>query len=96
MRALPWLTLAEFTHSGDCCTFEVLLERTGLTEPALRAIGEIVHDIDFKDKKFQREEALGIDRLIEGLAMAHKSDEDRLDRGAAVFDGLYTYFQQKR
>ncbi|MEE8302860.1 MAG: chromate resistance protein ChrB domain-containing protein [Candidatus Tectomicrobia bacterium] len=87
---------AEFTHSGDCCTFEVLLERTGLTEPALRAIGEIVHDIDFKDKKFQREEALGIDRLIEGLAMAHKSDEDRLDRGAAVFDGLYTYFQQKR
>ncbi len=86
---------AEFTHTGDGCTFEVLIERTGLTEPALRAIAEIVHDIDFKDDKFQRQEALGIDRVIAGIAMAHKSDEDRLARGAAVFDDLYTYFQRK-
>lgn len=87
---------AEFTHDGDCCTFETLLERTGLAEPALRAIGEIVHDIDFKDDKFQRQEALGIDHLIVGIAMAHKADEDRLARGAAVFDDLYTYFQRKQ
>lgn len=87
---------AEFTHTGDGCTFEVLLDRTGLTEPALRAIAEIVHEIDFKDDKFQRQEALGIDHLIVGIAMAHKADEDRLARGAAVFDDLYTYFQRKR
>ncbi len=87
---------AEFTHSGDGCTFEVLIERAGLTEPALRAIAEIVHDIDFKDDKFQRQETLGIDHLIAGIAMAHKADEDRLARGAAVFDDLYTYFQRKR
>ena len=32
----------------------------GLAEPALRAIGEIVHDIDLKDHKFARAEADGI------------------------------------
>ena len=37
---------AEFTHEGDKCTFEVLLERAGLKDSALRAIAEIIHDID--------------------------------------------------
>lgn len=35
---------ADFTHEGDRCTFEVLLARFSLTEPALREIAEIVHD----------------------------------------------------
>src|SRR5262249_21959735 len=48
---------AEFTHVGDSCTFEVLLERMGLDEPALKAIGEVVHDIDLKDEKFGRPQA---------------------------------------
>lgn len=87
---------AEFTHEGERCTFEVLLERTGLTNPALQAIAEIVHDIDIKDEKFQREEAVGIDRLIAGLAMTHEADEDRLARGSAVFDDLYAYFQRQQ
>ena len=40
---------AEFSHEGDACTFEVLCERMRLREPGLRAIAEIVHDIDLKD-----------------------------------------------
>src|SRR3954471_11498393 len=35
----------EFTHEGDKCTFEVLLDRAGLSDVPLRAIGEIIHDI---------------------------------------------------
>ena len=45
---------AEFTHEGDKCSFEVLLERIGLNDPALVSIAEIVHDIDLKDSKFGR------------------------------------------
>ena len=86
---------AEFTHEGDRCTLEVLIERTGLNEPALGPIAEIVHDIDLKDSKFGRQETAGIDRLIAGIAMAHKDDESRLARGAAVFDDLYEYFRRK-
>lgn len=46
---------AEFTHKGDRCTFEVLLDRTGLEDAALRAISEVVHDVDLKDAKFGRD-----------------------------------------
>jgi hypothetical protein len=86
---------AEFTHEGDKCSFEVLMERMGFIDPALKPIAEIVHDIDLKDLKFKRQETVGIDRLIAGIAMAHKQDESRLERGAAVFDDLYEYFKRK-
>jgi hypothetical protein len=87
---------AEFTHEGDLCTFEVLVASLGLDDPALRPIAEIIHDIDLKDGKFGRPEAAGIDRLVAGLAMAHRDDEQRLARGAAIFDDLYEYFRRKR
>jgi hypothetical protein len=50
---------AEFTHVGDRCTYEVLVERMGLADPALAAIGEIVHDLDLRDSKYGREEVGG-------------------------------------
>jgi hypothetical protein len=87
---------AEFTHEGDRCTFEGLIERVGLSDPGLGPIAQIVHDIDLKDAKFAREETPGIERLIAGIAMAHKDDENRLARGTAVFDDLYEYFRRKR
>jgi hypothetical protein len=87
---------AEFTHDGDLCTFEVLVSRLGLDDRALVPIAEIVHDIDLKDSKFDRPETSGIDRLIAGIAMGHRDDESRLERGSAVFDDLYEYFRRKR
>ncbi|HYC23503.1 MAG TPA: chromate resistance protein ChrB domain-containing protein [Candidatus Bathyarchaeia archaeon] len=87
---------AEFTHEGDLCTFEVLLSRLGIEDPALRPIAEIVHDIDLKDGKFRQAAAPGIDRLIAGIAMGHAQDEERVARGSAVFEDLYEYFRRKR
>lgn len=87
---------AEFTHEGDRCTFEVLLARAGLSDPALAAIAEIVHDIDLKDAKFGRAEASGIAHLIEGLSAANQDDQARIERGAAMLDDLYGYFRAKR
>ena len=86
----------EITHEGDRCSFEVLLGRAGLTDPALQSIAEIVHDIDLKDGKFAREEATGIAHLIAGVAMANKDDEQRVAQGAPIFDNLYQYFRKKR
>jgi hypothetical protein len=80
---------AEYTHEGDRCTFETLLDRAGLKDRGLRAIGEIVHDIDCKDTKFGRQEAPGIAALVRGLARAYRDDATRLERGAAALDDLY-------
>jgi len=87
---------AEFTHEGDRCTLEVLIQRVGLDDSALIPIAEIVHDIDLKDSKFGRQDTIGIERLIAGIAMANNDDETRLARGEAVFDDLYEYFKRKR
>ena len=87
---------AEFTHEGANCTFETLLERFSLRDRALRAIAEIVHDIDCKDEKFERAEAPGLALVVDGIARAHTDDAARIERAAAVFDDLYAHFERKR
>jgi len=87
---------AEYTHEGDRCTFETLLRRFQLRAPTLRAIGEIVHDIDCKDAKFDRTEAAGVERLLGGIARESATDTTRLRRGAIVFDNLYQSFGGSR
>jgi hypothetical protein len=87
---------AEFTHEGDKCTFEVLLERAGLKDSALRAIAEIIHDIDLKDDKFGRTEVAGIRTLIDGIRASTSDDARRIQRGTEAFNDLYESFRKKR
>ena len=82
----------EFTHLGDRCTFEVLLGHADPADPALRAIGEIIHDIDLKDGKYGRAEAAGVRSLIAGIAASSTDDDQRLARGSALLDDLYSSF----
>jgi hypothetical protein len=79
----------EYTHEGDRCTFETLLARFELDDPALAEIGQIVHDVDIKDAKFGRSEAAGIAALVDGLVLAYPDDAERLERGGTIFEGLY-------
>jgi len=79
----------EFTHEGDRCTFETLVNRFALDEPALRSLAEVVHDIDVKDGKFGRVEAAGIEQVLAGIAGAYPDDAARLERGWQLFDELY-------
>lgn len=81
----------EFTHVGESCTFETLLTHFKLDDPGLQTIGEIVHDIDCKDEKFGRGETAGILAVIKGIALATDDDEERLNRGASLFDDLYNH-----
>jgi hypothetical protein len=81
---------AEFTHVGDNCSFEVLISHAGLDDAALQSIAEIVHEIDLKDEKFGREETAGVRALINGICADTHDDEERIARGSAIFDGLYS------
>jgi hypothetical protein len=83
---------AEFTHVGDRCTFEVLVERMGLRDPALTAIGEIIHDLDLRDDKFGRDEAAGIRSAIDGICTVARDDEQRIAAASPMLDGLYSHF----
>jgi hypothetical protein len=86
----------DFTHVGDWCTFEVLLDRFALTDPALRAVADVVHDIDCKDERFGRAETAGIAAMLRGIVGAVPADEARLERGFVVFDDLLAYYHARR
>jgi hypothetical protein len=84
-----------FTHVGDACTFETLVDRFGLTQTGLSAIAEIVHDIDVKDGKFSRTEAAGVAALIAGIATLHRDDERRIEVGGAMLDALLELYSRR-
>ena len=81
--------VGEFTHQGGLCTFEVLLASRGIDDAGLRAIAEIVHDIDLKEQKYDHPETAGVSRLISGICARTPGDEARLDLGMELFDSLY-------
>ncbi len=84
---------AEFTHEADKCSFEVLLDRMGLDDAGLRAIGEIIHDIDLKDARFGRDETAGLASMLEGICRRSDDDMARIARGGALLDDLLAYFK---
>jgi hypothetical protein len=86
---------ATFTHVGDKCTFEVLVDSFELREPGVRAIAEIIHDIDVKDGKFGRPEAFGLAALVAGMALSERDDEARLAFGERVFGALFEALRRK-
>jgi hypothetical protein len=85
----------EFTHEGEQCSFEVLAKRCGLQDAGVRAIGEMVHDLDLKDAKFGRPEAPGLEAMIAGIAARNESDQRRMEESAVVFDALYAQFRSR-
>jgi hypothetical protein len=87
---------AEFSHEGDSCTFEVLCQRMALREPGLRALADVIHDIDLKDAKFARPEADGVSAQIAGIALLHRDDDARLARGSELCEQLLAYYARKR
>lgn len=84
----------EFSHQGEQCTFETLVARFGIADKALKTIGEMVHDADLEDGKFQRAECHGLDRIFKGWAKRGIPDHEILSRGAACFDGLYAFLRR--
>ena len=79
----------DFTHEEDRCTFETLVGRIGLPDKGVRAIAEIVHDLDLKDAKFGRPEAAGVRMMLDGLMARTENDEERIERALVIFDDLH-------
>jgi hypothetical protein len=94
--AIPFDMLdAEFSHHGNCCTFETLTKRFVISDKAVAKIGEMIHDADLDDARFQRVECVGIDRVLKGWAKEGLPDEEILRRGFECFDALYAFLQRR-
>jgi hypothetical protein len=78
-----------FGHAGDDCTFETLLKNFKIKDPRLKLVAQAIHDADLADERFGRDEALGVDRVLEGWAHLGVSDDELLRRGMEMIEGLY-------
>ena len=79
----------EITHTGDHCTFEVLVKSFAIRDKAVRKIAELVHELDIKDGKFSCPEAKGIGEILQGIRKTGRDDKDILEKGMDVFEMLY-------
>jgi hypothetical protein len=79
----------DFTHEEDRCTLETLVRRVGLPDKGVRAIAEIVHDLDLKEEKFARPETAGVRTMLDGVIARFPDDQARIERALTVFDDLH-------
>jgi len=79
----------DFTHEEDRCTFETLVRRVGLPDKRVRAIAEMIHDLDLKDSKYGRAETAGVRMVLDGIMARTENDDERIERALTVFDDMY-------
>lgn len=81
---------AELSHQDGDCSFETILRRYQLDDPVLWDVARIVHEADLADDRYDAVEAPGPDIICRGLSMV-RSDDEAIEIGAAIFDGLYEH-----
>ena len=86
---------AELSHRNGRCTFERLLDKYELRDPALRRMGRIVRGADLPEEDDPPPESVGLLAIFDGIRSSSTTDEERLERGSAVCDALYEYCRQK-
>ena len=78
-----------FGHRGEDCTFETLCKQFFIRDASVKRIAQIIHDADLGDEKFGRAEGLGLDRVLNGWAKQDLTDDELLQRGMELIEGLY-------
>jgi len=84
----------DFGHQGGGCTFETLCSAFGIDAPAVRRIGEIVHDVDLKEDRFGAPECSTVAAMVEGLRLAIDEDHALLAQGMTFFESLHRAFER--
>lgn len=82
---------AELGHRNGRCTFETLLEKYELRDPALRRMAAIVRGADLPHEDGAPPESAGVLAVFDGVRDTASTDQERLERGVAVCEALYTY-----
>jgi len=86
---------AEFTHQGNRCTFEALVDQFRLGgDPALARLARIVHAADVAGDLDSDPLGPGLLAIGEGGLVAEADDQRLLERGSFVYDALYAWCQQ--
>jgi hypothetical protein len=86
----------ELGHHDGRCSFEAILGKYRLDDPALHLLGQIVHGADVTPDLYERPEAPGLKAIAEGFRyLGLADDHEVLAREWVVYDALYAYCQRQ-
>ena len=91
LGAIPYdIPGAEYSHEGDLCTFDYILKKHNLNDPALRQLAVIVRGAD-TDSFELAPQAAGLWAISAGLSHNIKNDHEQLTVGMKIYDALYSW-----
>jgi len=91
LGAIPFdIPEVEFSHYEDKCTFDYIIEKYELTEPALKTMAVIVRGAD-TDRHDIASQASGLWAISAGLSYNIKDDNELLQKGMMIYDALYSW-----
>jgi hypothetical protein len=84
---------AELGHHGDKCSFDAIVEKYRIKDPALLQLAEIIRSAD--TGKMLAPEGVGLDAVMTGISVAAKDDYEAVEKAGPVYDALYTFCRLK-
>jgi hypothetical protein len=86
----------ELGHVDGRCSFESILRKYGLDDPALRRMAVIVHGADIEADVDKTPEAAGLKAIAIGFRRLYGDrDDEKLEAQMGVYDALYAWCQEQ-
>jgi hypothetical protein len=81
----------ELNHANGLCSFEIIMLKYGLSDPALKRLAAIVHAADISEDIDQDPIARGLEAIATGFSLRFPDDEENLLGQFEVYDALYAW-----
>ncbi|MBS1730468.1 MAG: chromate resistance protein [Bacteroidetes bacterium] len=91
LNAIPFdIPQVEFTHYNDQCTFDYIVKKYKIKDPAISIIAVIVRGAD-TDRHDIAKEVAGLWAISAGLSHNITNDDELLKTGMLIYDALYSW-----
>ena len=91
LEAIPYdIPGAAYTHEGEYCTFDYIVKKHNITDPAVKQIATIVRGAD-TDRFDLAPQAAGLWAISAGLSYNYTNDHEMLHIGMKLYDALYSW-----
>jgi len=86
----------ELGHHDAMCSFDAIIEKYQIQDPAIRLLARIVNGADASLETYNRPEAPGLAAIAEGFRhLGFRDDHEILAHEFIVYDALYAYCRQQ-
>jgi len=95
-NAIPFDYLGvELGHHDGKCSFETIVEKYNITDPAVKCMAQIVHGADVKEDLYKISESAGLRAIAHGFKYLVDDDHKKMKLEFPMYDALYEYCKAK-